>query len=716
MPDLPEKLRAAAAAGSAAPAREYPSPPSASGEEPRIGVYICHCGGNISDTVRCQEAAEALSGLPNVVISRDYQFMCSDPGQKLVTDDIRENGVNRVVVGACSLFLHEQTFRKAVERAGLNPYLYYHIGLREQDSWAHHSHPAEATDKAIRMMAAGVARARLMRPLETVRLAAEGHALVIGGGVAGLRAALSIARRGLQVTLVEKSPFLGGHMARWDHVFPTEEAARSLLDGLIKDVLAEPNITIHTGAEVIAAKGYVGNFEIHIRQQRRGVAEDFSALAEATAACPVEVPDEFNFGLSKRKAIYRPYAGCYPAGPTIDWEHCTKCGECLKVAPKGSIRLYSAPVEFDLKVGAVVMATGFRPYEPFPGELGYGAFPEVVTLPQLERLLAPDGPTRGELTLNGRPVRSLALIHCVGSRQIEGVHPPQADGRVNDYCSRVCCTASLAAANRVRERFPQVNIYDVYQDIRTYGRGHEDYYTRASKNRVTFLRYLADDGPQVVRAEPGEEYPLLVRVKDHLTWGEEIELPVDLVVLAVGMRPGPVQDLIDMLKVTPGNDGFLLEVHPKLRPVETAVTGIVLAGTAQGPMNIQESCAAAEAAAVKVAVLLGRGEVELEPYVAQVDPARCQGAGECVRVCPQEDAIHMETVTANGQTVRRAVVTAANCNGCGICVSACPNRAIDVQGWRLDEFEAMVAAITAEPPTPRTAEIAVGTPALESVR
>jgi heterodisulfide reductase subunit A len=302
----------------------------------------------------------------------------------------------------------------------------------------------------------------------------------------------------------------------------------------------------------------------------------------------------------------------------------------------------------------------------------------------------------------------MALIHCVGSRQIEGVHKPRADGRVNDYCSRVCCTASLAAANRVRERFPQVNIYDVYQDIRTYGRGHEDYYMRASKNRVTFLRYLADDGPQVVAAEAGEEHPLLVRVKDHLTWGEEIELPVDLVVLAVGMRPSPVQDLMDMLKITPGNDGFLLEVHPKLRPVETAVTGVVLAGTAQGPMNIQESCAAAEAAASKVAVLLGRGKAELEPYVAKVDPERCQGSGECVRVCPQEGAIQMETFTENGTEVRRAVVTAANCNGCGICVSACPSRAIDVQGWRLDEFEAMVAAIAAEIPA--------GAPVLEAAK
>jgi heterodisulfide reductase subunit A len=665
-------------------------------DEPRIGVYVCDCGGNISDTVRCDQVANALGKLPNVVVSRRYQFMCSDPGQKLITDDIKENGVNRVVVGACSIFLHEQTFRKTVQRAGLNPYLYYHIGLREQNSWVHHTSPIDATGKAIRMMSAGITRARLMQPLENIRLEAQKHVLVIGGGVAGLRSALSLARRGLQVTLVEKSHFLGGHLAQWEHVFPTDEDARTLLNRLIEDARAQPNLRVLTGSEVVAAKGYVGNFEVRVRRQPRGVVENFKAVEAAIAACPVQVPDEFNFGLTKRKAIYQPYADCYPASPVIDRANCNHCQECLRVDHSDGIQLDEPPVEIELKVGAVVIATGFQPYEPFPGEMGYGEFSEVITLPQLERFLSSDGSSEGSLRWNAHPVRSLAMIHCVGSRQIEDVHKPQPDGKVNEYCSRVCCTATLAAANRIRERFPDVHIYDVYQDIRTYGRGHEDYYTKASKNRVTFLRYLAEDVPEVVRVEKNSEHPLLVKVKDRLTWGEEIELPVDLVVLSVGIMPSPVQDLIEMLKVAPGNDRFLLEVHPKLRPVETAVAGVVLAGTAQGPMNIQESCAAAEAAASKVAVLLSRGKVELEPYVARVDAERCQGAGECVRACPQQDAIHLEAFNKNGTTYQRAVVTAANCNGCGVCVSACPTRAIDVQGWRLDDFEAMVQAIAAE--------------------
>jgi heterodisulfide reductase subunit A len=667
-------------------------------EEPRVGVYVCNCGGNISDVVQCSQVAKALGKLPNVVATHSEMFMCSDPGQKLILDDIREKGVNRVVVGACSIFLHEQTFRNTVKSAGINPYLYYHIGLREQDSWVHHHQPKEATEKAIRMMSAGVAKARLMKPLEPVQLSAAKHALVIGGGVAGLRAALDIARRGLQVTLVEKTHYLGGRMAQWEVVFPTKEKARTLLHRLIDKVLAEPNITIHTGAEVVSARGYVGNFEITIRQMPRGVRGDFPELEQAIAVCPIKQRNEYDYGLSTRKAIYRRYEGCIPSSAVIDWEHCTQCGECVKVAPEGMIDLNEEQQEFDVNVGAVVMATGFQPYEPFYGEMGWKEFPEVITLPQLHRLLDTEGPSGGKFFWNGHPVRDVAIVHCVGSRQIEGVHRRQPDGNVNNYCSRVCCTASLSAATLIREKFPETKVYNIYEDIRTYGRGHEDYYRNAGKEQVTFLRYFAEEIPHVVKASEEDKRPLLVKVNDHLTWGEEIELPVDLVVLATGMMPSPVDDLIEMFKIAPGSDRFLLEVHPKLRPVETAVTGVVLAGTAQGPMNINESCAAAEAAASKVAILLGNAQVELEPYVAQVDLERCQGSGECVQYCPQEEAIHLETFTENGKSFQRAVVTPANCNGCGVCVAVCPNRAIDVAGWRLDEYEAMVDAITAEIP------------------
>jgi heterodisulfide reductase subunit A len=667
-------------------------------EQLRVGAYVCSCGGNIGDVVNCGQVVQAMEKLPNVVVARTYMFMCSDPGQALIEQDIRENGVNRVVIGACAPALHEATFRRTMSRAGLNPYLYYHVGLREQDSWVHHGSSEEATEKAIRLMASGVAKARLLEPLQPIRLEAEKHALVIGGGVAGLRAAWDMARRGLRVTLVDKSPFLGGRVARWGHLFPTDEDASQVLHNMIERVLAEPNITVYTQAEVVGASGYVGNFQIQIRQHSRGVSDGAVGIDQAIAACPVQAPDEFNYGLKTRKAIYRPYPGSYPATPAIDWEHCTGCQECLKTSANKGVHPQDEPKDLQIAVGAVVIATGFRPYEPPKGELGYGEFPEVITLPQLESILANDGPTGGKLAWGQRSIRNVVMIHCVGSRQVEGVHQPQPDGEVNNYCSRVCCTATLSAANQIRARYPQVNVFDIYQDIRTYGRGYEDYYVQASKNRVTFLRYLAEEPPEVRRAPQGDECALVVKVKDRLTGGQEIEVPADLVVLAVGVMPNPVDDLVELLKISPGKDRFLLEVHPKLRPVETAVPGIVLAGTAQGPMTIQESSASASAAASKVAVLLGQGQVELEPYVARVKSDRCEGTGECVQACPLSDAIRLVTVSQNGRTVQQAVVTPANCSGCGACASACPNGAVDLLGWSLDQYEAMVDALVMEIP------------------
>jgi len=657
------------------------SPPE---EEIRVGVYTCHCGGNISDVVNCPAVADVLGKINNVVVSRTNMSMCSDAGQSLIEKDIKEKGINRVVIGACAPSLHEQTFRGTIARAGLNPYYYYHVGIREQDSWVHHDDPQSASDKAYRLMTAGIAKARLLKPLETTRLDAEQHALVIGGGVAGLRSALDIARRGIRVTLVEKSPFLGGRMSQLEHLFPTGEVARDTLHDLIQRVISHPNITIYTQAEVNEVKGYVGDFKVQVTQQSRGVSDDIAE--SAMAACTIEVPDEYNYGLTKRKVIYQKYPGCYPSSPAVDWENYN--GEELKINGK-PIVLENNPKTFDLHIGAIVIATGFNTYEPHLGEYGYGELSEVVTLPQFIRILALNG-DGNKLEWNGKPVRDIALIHCVGSRQVDGVHEPQPDGDVNNYCSRVCCTATLQVENEIKERFPDINLYDVYEDIRTYGRGHEEYYTDASKNMVTFFRFHEEEVPQVIAAPKGDTHPALVRFTDHLTNGAELEIAVDLVVLAVGMMPRDIDDLIQMLKVSRGTDRFLLEVHPKLRPVETAVIGVVLAGTAQGPMSIQESVSAAGAAAAKVATLLGKGYVELDPFVAQVDMEKCDGTGACVEVCSYEDAIALQTFTINGSQVQRAVVSPANCVGCGCCVSACPNRAIDVQGWELEQYEAMV--------------------------
>jgi heterodisulfide reductase subunit A len=661
--------------------------PNTDNQEIKIGVYTCYCGGNISDVVDCDGVAEQLAKFPNVIVSRTNMAMCSDVGQSMIEEDIKEKGINRVVIGACAPSLHEQTFRGAVTRAGLNPYLYYHVGLREQDSWVHKCDCEGASVKAVRLMATGLGKARLLDPLAPIQLNAEKHALVIGGGIAGLKSALDIAKRGLRVTLIEKSPFLGGRAAQLDTLFPTNEKARDTVKGLIKEVVAHPHIVLYTQAQVTNISGYVGDYQVELIQDSRGV-DDTNAEA-IMEACQQSVPDEFNYGLTDRKVIYRAYPGCFPHTPAVDWNNYD--GKPIKVNGE-ELTLENHPVKIPLHVGAIVVATGFDPYQPKEGEFGFGQMPEVVTLPTMIRHLSllKDGE---DLTWNGRPVRDIAMIHCVGSREIDGIHEPQEDGNVNNYCSRVCCTANLHMANTLKERFPQVNIYDLYEDIRTYGRGHETYYQEALENMVRFLRFHGDDRPIIRKAETGDTHPVLVEIRDHLTQGEEIEIPVDLVILAVGIMPRDIDDLVKMLKISRGSDRFLAETHPKLQPVETAVPGVILAGTAQGPMTVQESCAAASAAAAKVSALLSAGQVELEPFVAQVDLEKCTGTGECVTVCAYEDAIAIQEIEYKGEMVKRGVVIPANCTGCGNCVSACPNHALQVQGWTIPQYDAMLDAI-----------------------
>jgi heterodisulfide reductase subunit A len=656
-------------------------------DKPKIAVYTCYCGGNISHSIKCEQVAKLMSQQPDVVVSRTNMSLCSDAGQSQIEEDIRELGVNRVVIGACAPSLHEKTFRNTVIRAGLNPYLYHHVGLREQDSWVHDSDPDGASCKACRLMAAGIAKARLLDPLEPIRLDADKQALVIGGGVAGLRAALDIADQGLKAVLVEKSPFLGGRMAQLDTVFPTGEDAKALLADLIDKVVNHPKITIFTQTEVSNVSGYVGNYGIQLTQHSRGVSpENAGALAEA---CQQMVADEFNYGLTERKVIYQTYEGCFPPLPAVDWANYN--GEPVQLNGK-SEALKDEIQQYEITAGAVVVATGFDPYTPLDGEYGYSELPQVVTLPQLIRHMALN-PDAKSLEWQGCKIQDLALFHCVGSRELDGIDEPHEDGQVNNYCSRVCCTATLHMIDDLHERFPELNIYDLYQDIRTYGRGHEQYYKDALEGGTRFVRYNGEEKPKVFAAPQGDTHPVLVHVKDALTYNQELEIPVDLVVLATGMMPRQIDDIVKMLKISRGTDRFLLEVHPKLRPVETAVNGVILAGTAQGPMNITESMSAASAAAAKVISLLGSGEVELQPFVAAVNPALCDGSGKCVEACEYEDAIAVETFMEGGKEVTRAVVTAANCSGCGACVSVCPNRAIDVQGWTLAQYEAMVDAI-----------------------
>lgn len=615
----------------------------------KVAVYICHCGGNISDHVDVEELERLALEMPGVSVARRNSFMCSDPGQNLIIEDLKAGTADRIVVASCAPALHETTFRRAAERGDANPYLYEHANIREQVSWVHHGDGATA--KAATLVRAAVAKARELKPLEPIRVDALQHATVVGGGIAGLKAARDLAFRGIKVVLMEKSPFLGGNFAQLDRVFPTQEKAGDLLQGLADTVLDHPDIEVVTCAEVSGSEGYVGDFKLQMTRRPPTDAADLEKLARVKES-----------GAAIGEFI--PFVGILPADPP----------------KKEETR--------DIATGSVVLATGFRHYAPRRGEYGYGENPEVVTLPDLIKILAADETGGGQLQIDGRPIRTIAMVRCVGSRQIPGIHEEDENGNLNEHCSRVCCTATLQADRELREKYPETVIYDFYRDIRAYGRGHEDYYVGASKDGVQFIRFEPDGAPAVTRAPEGAEGVLNVTAKDTLLSGQELEVPVDLVVLAVGMVPSDVSGIVGAMKLPVGADRFLLEVHPKLRPVELANTGVLLAGTCQAPMDSSEAAEAATAAAVKASAILSKGFVELDPYIARVDPDLCEGTGACAEECPQEGCITLVDAKAR--------INPALCTGCGMCVAVCPNVAIEVDGWTLNQYEAMVDAIVAD--------------------
>ena len=625
--------------------------------ERKVGVYICYCGGNISDHVDVEKVSEKSKKIPGVVVARTDMFMCSDPGQELIIEDLRSGAVDRVVVASCAPDLHEMTFRSAITRADSNPYIYEHANIREQVSWVHHGDAA--TDKATRLVGAATAKAKQLKPLDPIRVEAKQHATVIGGGIAGLRAAKDLATRGLEVALIEKSPFLGGRAAQLDRVAPTGEKVSDLIAEIAQEVLNEAGITVYTCSRVTYFEGYVGDFKLRFERQPAESAEDQEKIKEMS---------ESGKGLGE----FIPFVGVCPAE-----------------VPESS-------EEFTIETGVIVLATGFKPYVPRQGEYGYGENEEVITLPELIRIMAENQKNGDYLEVSGKKIKSVAMIHCVGSRQIPGVHEEDETGHLNEYCSRTCCSSTLHAGNLIRETYPGTRVFDFYRDIRTYGRGQEELYERASKNKVLFLRFEAAEAPVVETNSGSNGYPLSVKVKDTLTFGEEVEVEVDLVVLAVGMEPNNVSDLVEKMKLPVGADRFLQEVHPKLRPVELSVMGILLAGTCQAPFDIGESSAAASGAAVKAAALLSRGYVELDPFVAEVDLEKCTGTGACVEACLQEGALSLVEMEVGGEKVQRAQVNSALCTGCGACVAVCPENGIDVKGWTLKQYEAMVDMIVSE--------------------
>jgi len=635
----------------------------------RIGVYVCHCGANIGAVVDCKAVAEYAAGLPGVAVARDYKYMCSDPGQDLIRQDVREHGLNRIVIASCSPHLHEHTFRTAAEKAGLNPYYMHMVNIREHDSWVHEDR-ASATEKAIDMVRAAVRRVARHQALSRGSVPIHPAVLVVGGGIAGIHAALTLANAGKKVYLVEKQPSIGGHMAMFDKTFPTLDCAACILTPKMSSVKAHPNITLWANAEVTKVDGYVGNFKVQVTRWPRFIEEDLcSGCLECIEACVYKEPkfaDEFNLGLGKRKPIYIPFPQAVPQVPIIDPETCIqfKSGKCKKTClaacgERKAINFQQKEQVEEIEVGAVVLATGFKTVDPLRTPYyGYGHYPNVYTSLEIERLVNASGPTAGEVVLrDGRKPKSIGIIHCVGSR----------DEATNRWCSRVCCMYSLKLAHLLKEH-TGAEVFNFYIDMRTPGKGFEEFYQKLLNEGVHFIRGRVAEVTDWA-LDPTEEGKLVLRVEDTLL-GVVRRIPVDMVVLSVGLEPQPdAQDVRRLFNISCATEGFFLERHPKLAPVNTFTDGLFLAGCCQGPRDIPDTVAQAGAAAAEALALIDAGSVEVEPNTAYVLEEVCSGCRTCVPLCPY-NAISFD-VQKN-----RAQIHPVLCKGCGTCVAACPTGSI----------------------------------------
>ncbi|HEU12529.1 MAG TPA: CoB--CoM heterodisulfide reductase iron-sulfur subunit A family protein [Euryarchaeota archaeon] len=639
----------------------------------RIGVYICRCGGNISDYVDVEAVKRNVEKIPGVVLTKVMMFTCSDSAQEEIINDIKDNHLDAIVVASCSPKLHQHTFRKVAERAGLNKYKYIQANIREQVSWAHSDNPKGATEKATNVIKGAINRARLATDLMPIEIQSNSSVAIIGGGVSGLTAALQFSDLGINVYLIEKSPFIGGRILQWSQIYPTGDNGKYLLSNIINEIKKRQNITIFTNAELIEKFGSVGDFTIKIKIHPRFVVKNSDHFEEAIQKCPVSYPDDFNFGLTERKAIYRMPEGAYPELPVIDAKICTKCGECAKICGD-AINLDQKEDIVTLKVGAILVTTGFDPYTPASNEFGYGSTKYVITLPQLERILSLNEKQK-DLVFENKRIENIVFIYCVGSRQKK-----EEGKRVNEYCSRYCCTSAIFTSLELLKKYPQMRIFHLFRDIRTYGK-NELFYDEASRKGIIFIKYDDNNPPKVI---PNKD-DLIVSVNDILTDNELLEIQTDLVVLVTGMVPRNNEDLTKVLKIPTGRDGFYNEIHPKLKPVETVIGGVYIAGTAQGPKNVQESVSSALSAVSKASSFLLKGKVELEPNIANVDTNLCIWCNKCFEACPYGA---ITKVSKGDKEV--ANVLSGLCKGCGACVPVCPNDAIQILGYTDEEILGMI--------------------------
>jgi len=637
----------------------------------KIGVYVCHCGGNISDYVDVEKVRQAVEGDSGVFLAKTTMFACADSNQKEMVDDITDQELDGVVVASCSPKLHLLTFRAVTERAGLNKYNYVHANIREQVSWAHSDNKEGATEKAIQIVKAAIAKVQNTESLEPIKVKATKAVAVIGAGIAGMRAAIDLAEAGSEVFLIEREFFVGGRVSQWEELWSTDESGKDLVTRLYDEVMKHKNVTLFTGAEVSENKGSVGNFNLKVKVEPRLIKFQCNsgALKKAIDVCPVTVPDEFNFNITNRKAIYHNYPSEYPQLPAINIKNCTRCGECEKVCK--SIDFSQKTEYLNFKVGSILLATGFDPYEPEKGEFGYGEIDNVVTFPQFKRIVHY---CDDKLTYKGKEIKHIAYIYCVGSRQVDGP---------NKYCSRYCCTSNIYQAIMVKKKYKNIYNYHFNRGIRTYGKA-EIWYDESSRLGDIYLQSFENDPPVVEKR--GEQ--TVVKIKDILTIDKELEMVADLVVLVTGMVPRKDNSIANLLKIPKGRDNFFNEIHMKLRPVETVIDGVTIAGACQGPKNIMESMNSALAAATKSFSLINLGELALEPTIARVDEKACEWCGKCEEACPYSA---FEKVENNEKFI--AKVNSSVCKGCGMCLPVCPENALNLIGLTDVDVESMIEAL-----------------------
>ena len=657
----------------------------------RIGVFVCHCGTNIAATVDVEKVVEAIKNEPGVVHAEDYQYMCSEAGQSKIQEAIKEKHLTGVVVCSCSPRMHENTFRKAVEKAGLNPYMLEIANIREHCSWIHKNRE-EATEKAIILARAAVAKVHLNAPLQPGESKVVKRALVIGGGIAGIQTALDIADAGYEVDIVEKTPSIGGRMSQLDKTFPTLDCSACILTPKMVEASAHERINLFTYSEVEKVSGFVGDFKVDIRKKARSVdMSKCTGCGVCSQKCPSKkTPSEFNRGLGTRSAIYTPFAQAIPNVPVIDREHCIKfqtgkCGLCSKVCAAGAIDYTQEDEIVTREYGAIVVATGFDmiKLDKF-GEYSYDTCPDVITSLEFERLTNAAGPTKGHLERlsDHKAPKSVTFIQCVGSRD--------TTCRGKSYCSKICCMYTAKHAMLIRDKYPDVQVNVFYIDVRTPGKNFDEFYRRA----------VEEYGVNYIKGQVGKvaevDGHLRVQAVDLID-NRRIMLDTDLVVLAAAIEPDPsVRKLATMLTASIDTNNFLTEAHPKLRPVESPTAGIFLSGVCQGPKDIPETVSQAGAAAAKVIGLLAKDKLVTNPCTAKPDELLCNGCSTCANVCPY-GAITYEEKEINDHGIREtrrvAQVNSALCQGCGACTVACPSGAMDLQGFSNRQIIAEVDAI-----------------------